>query len=80
MGGNIVGSVLLAIGAPLIARQDPYRTEISQYRKGPNAERILGNGGNDWIEVGTFDGAPGDDVCQRIKTNKNVLDLQVVQL
>ncbi len=26
-----------------------------------NAERILGNEGNDWIEVGTFDGAPGDN-------------------
>ena len=35
--------VLLAIGAPWIARQDPYRTEISQYRKGPTAERILGS-------------------------------------
>ena len=27
----------------------------------PNAERILGNEGNDWIETGTFDGAPGDN-------------------
>ena len=26
-----------------------------------NAERILGNEGNDWIETGTFDGAPGDN-------------------
>ncbi|RYX88943.1 MAG: calcium-binding protein, partial [Comamonadaceae bacterium] len=25
-----------------------------------NAERILGNEGDDWIETGTFDGAPGD--------------------
>ena len=24
-------------------------------------ERILGNEGNDWIEEGTFDGAPGDN-------------------
>ncbi len=26
-----------------------------------NAERILGNEGDDWIETGTFDGAPGDN-------------------
>ena len=26
-----------------------------------NAERVLGNEGNDWIETGTFDGAPGDN-------------------
>src|SRR4030095_7952073 len=26
-----------------------------------NAERILGNEGNDWIETGTFDGAPRDN-------------------
>ena len=26
-----------------------------------NAERILGNEGNDWLETGTFDGAPGDN-------------------
>ena len=26
-----------------------------------NAERLLGNEGNDWIETGTFDGAPGDN-------------------
>ncbi len=26
-----------------------------------NAERILGNEGNDWIETGTFDGALGDN-------------------
>ncbi len=26
-----------------------------------NAERILGNEGSDWIETGTFDGAPGDN-------------------
>ncbi|MCS6622530.1 hypothetical protein N0B44_06390, partial [Roseibacterium beibuensis] len=26
-----------------------------------NAERILGNEGHDWIETGTFDGAPGDN-------------------
>src|SRR3546814_18933909 len=25
------------------------------------AERILGNEGDDWIEHGTFDGAPGDN-------------------
>ena len=24
-------------------------------------KRILGNEGNDWIETGTFDGAPGDN-------------------
>jgi Ca2+-binding RTX toxin-like protein len=27
----------------------------------PAVERILGNEGDDWIEVGTFDGAPGDN-------------------
>src|SRR5690606_30418049 len=26
-----------------------------------NAERILGNEGDDWLETGTFDGAPGDN-------------------
>ena len=26
-----------------------------------NAERLLGNEGNDWLETGTFDGAPGDN-------------------
>src|SRR3712207_3428139 len=38
----LVVLALLAIGAPLIAREDPYHPEISQYRKGPTAERILG--------------------------------------
>jgi hypothetical protein len=32
-----------------------------------NAERILGNEGNDWIETGTFDGAPGDNFDEDLR-------------
>lgn len=42
----LVVLALLAIGAPLIVQEDPYRTEISQYRKGPTPERILGSDGS----------------------------------
>jgi peptide/nickel transport system permease protein len=35
--------VILAIGAPLIARNDPNQTNIRFYRKGPSASHILGN-------------------------------------
>lgn len=40
---------LLSIGAPWIARHDPYRTDISQYQKGPSWEHLLGsdNSGRD---------------------------------
>jgi peptide/nickel transport system permease protein len=37
---------VLSIGAPLFSSQDPYRTDISQYRKGPTSERILGSDGS----------------------------------
>ncbi|MGD9711943.1 MAG: oligopeptide ABC transporter permease [Thermomicrobiales bacterium] len=33
----------LAIAAPIIAPHDPNRTEISQYRKGPSADHVLGS-------------------------------------
>jgi peptide/nickel transport system permease protein len=45
----VIGAVILlllailAIGAPLFSQHDPYRTDISQYRKGPTADRILGS-------------------------------------
>lgn len=45
----MVGVVILfllaisAIGAPLFARHDPLRTEISNYRKGPTSGHILGS-------------------------------------
>ena len=35
--------IILAVGAPLFARSDPNRTNISLYRKGPSAGHILGN-------------------------------------
>jgi D-3-phosphoglycerate dehydrogenase len=43
-------------------------------------ENIVFEGAEAAVARINLDGAPGDDVCQRIKTNKNVLDLQVVQL
>ncbi len=45
----VIGAVILlilailAIGAPIFSKHDPYRTDISQYRKGPTADRILGS-------------------------------------
>ncbi|MEA2524544.1 MAG: peptide/nickel transport system permease protein [Thermomicrobiales bacterium] len=48
----MVGVVILtlltvtAVAAPLIAQNDPYRTNISQYRKGPSEGRILGSDGS----------------------------------
>jgi peptide/nickel transport system permease protein len=45
----LVGMVVLivltaaAVGAPLIARHDPYRTDIASYRQGPSATHILGS-------------------------------------
>jgi len=40
---------VLSIGAPWIARHDQYRTDISQYQKGPSSAHILGsdNSGRD---------------------------------
>jgi peptide/nickel transport system permease protein len=35
--------VILAVGAPLFARNDPNQTNIRYYRKGPSAAHILGN-------------------------------------
>lgn len=48
----MVGVVILtfltvtAIAAPLVTQHDPYRTDISQYRKGPSEEHILGSDGS----------------------------------
>lgn len=48
----MIGVVILAlltisaIGAPVIARNSPYRTSISQYRKGPSHAHILGSDGS----------------------------------
>ncbi len=43
--GTAILSILtfLAVAAPVIAPHSPYRTEISQYRKGPSAEHPLGS-------------------------------------
>ncbi|MHB8644241.1 MAG: oligopeptide ABC transporter permease [Thermomicrobiales bacterium] len=44
IGAMILGIlVILAIGAPLFARNDPNQTNIRFYRKGPSAAHILGN-------------------------------------
>jgi D-3-phosphoglycerate dehydrogenase len=43
-------------------------------------ENIVFEGAEAAVARINLDGAPGDDVCQRVKTNKDVLDLQVVQL
>ncbi len=44
LGAVILGIfVILAVGAPFFARNDPDRTNISLYRKGPSPGHILGN-------------------------------------
>ena len=47
--------------APTWARKSSPATGNDFIYGNKNAERILGNEGNDWIETGTFDGAPGDN-------------------
>jgi peptide/nickel transport system permease protein len=44
MAGLVVLVILTigAIGAPVIARQDPYKVDLSSYRKPPNRSHILG--------------------------------------
>jgi len=43
-------------------------------------ENIVFEGAEAAVARINLDGVPGDDVCDRIKTNQNVLDLQVVRL
>lgn len=37
---------VLAIGAPVIARQDPYHVDLRAYRQGPSADHLLGTDSN----------------------------------
>ena len=48
MAGVVILALLTisAIGAPVLARHSPYRTNISQYRKGPNHNHLLGSDGS----------------------------------
>ena len=55
VGAVILGIlVILSVGAPLVARNDPNQTNIRFYRKGPSAAHILGND------------SPGRDVLSRL--------------
>jgi peptide/nickel transport system permease protein len=48
MAGIVILTLLTfsAVAAPLLAGHSPYRTSISQYRKGPNHDHLLGSDGS----------------------------------